>query len=169
MDVLPTIADVLGIELPWQVDGRSVFAPGGPQQHEVSVLKGSAEAVSAPLAEVLRKRHARLALQLGLFGSGTPASSLYGVGRYRSLLGRRVGAVPAGGRVALDHGRSPLELSGVAQGVSNVAIEVGGRIVAVDPVYGGRFWALLPRPSSDFAVLGVSGDPGAPHFTLLRA
>ena len=168
MDVLPTIADVLGIKLAWKVDGRSVLAPGGPQQQDVSVLKGSAEAVSAPLAEVLRKRYATLARQVALFGSGTPPWSLYGVGRYRSLLGRRAGPVPAGGRVALDHGRSPLEVSGVAPGVSDVAIEVGGRIVAVDPVYGGRFWALLPRPSSDFAVLAVSGDPGAPHVALLR-
>jgi Sulfatase len=168
MDVLPTIADVLGIDLPWKVDGRSVFAPGGPQEHEVSVLKGSAEAVSAPLADVLRKHHATLARQLALFGSETPAASLYGVGRYRSLLGRRVGDVPAGGRVNLDHGRSPLEVSGVARGVSDVAIEAGGRIVAVDPVYGGRFWALLPRPARSFSILAVSGGPRSVRLSRLR-
>jgi hypothetical protein len=70
--------------------------------------------------------------------------------------------------VRLDHGRSPLEVSGAARGVSDVAIEVGGRIVAVNPVYNGRFWALLPRPAGDVTVLAISGDVGSPRFATLQ-
>jgi hypothetical protein len=168
MDVLPTIASVLGIRVPWRIDGRSVFAPGGPQAHDVWLLKDSGTRVEAPLADVLAERRAALGRQVALFGSGEPASTLFGVGRYRALLGRRVGAVPAGGAVRLDHGRSPLEVSGTVQGVSDVAVAVGGRIVAVDPVYGGRFWALVPQPPRAFDVLEVSGDPRAPRLTRLR-
>jgi len=169
MDVLPTVASVLGITVPWRLDGRSVFAAGGPQQRVVSVLKGSAEPVSAPLPEVLRKRYATLARQLALFGAGEPASRLFGVGPFRGLLGRRVGVPPAAGRVRLDHGDSPLQLSGSVAGTSAVAValEASGRVVAVAPVYGGRFWALLPRPVTRPTLLAVWGEPRSPRLRRL--
>ena len=167
MDVLPTIAAALGIHLRWPVDGRPVFAADGPQRNEVAVLKGSGQAVSAPLPELLRRRDAALARQVALFGSGTPAPSLFGVGRYRKLLGRPVRAVRAAGTVRLDRGRSPLEVSGSAVGVSDVAVAVAGRVAAVVPVYGSRFWALLPAPADSVDVLAVSGDPRAPRLRLL--
>ncbi len=39
VDLLPTIADVLGAELPWEVDGRSVFA--APRPDDVTTVYGS--------------------------------------------------------------------------------------------------------------------------------
>jgi hypothetical protein len=165
VDVVPTIAAVLGVKAPWNLDGRSLLGPVGSRP--VGVYKGSGERVAAPLSGLNRKRWQTLARQLALFGSGEPASTLFGVGRYRALLGRPVGPVPDGGAVKLDHGRSPLEVSGTVSGFGDVAVAVGGRIVAVDQVYGGRFWALLPKPAVSFSVLGISGDPKAPSLVRL--
>lgn len=39
VDLLPTIADVLGVELPWEVDGRSVFAT--PRSDDATTVYGS--------------------------------------------------------------------------------------------------------------------------------
>jgi len=168
MDVLPTIASVLGVRVPWRTDGRPVFAPGGPEEDEVGVLKASGERISAPLRDVLARRHADLAEQLALFGSDEPGSTLFGVGPFRGLLGRAAGRVAADGSVRLDRGRAALEVSGSVEGARAVAVAVGGRIRAVVPVYAGRFWALLPKPARRFDVLAVTGQPRAPKLALLR-
>jgi hypothetical protein len=110
-----------------------------------------------------------LARQLALFGWGRPASSLFGIGRYRALLGQRPRIrTGTAGSVRLDRGRSPLEVSGRVDGATDVAVAVDGRIAAVVPVYDRRFWALLPAPATGVRVLAISGDPRSPRLRRLR-
>jgi sulfatase-like protein len=144
IDVLPTIADVLGVGVPWHVDGRSLRGPGDGD--EVTVRKVSGRVLSAPLRELDRRRYADLRRQLALFGSDEPASSLYGVGPFRGLLGRRV----SGARVTGFHtrGSRPVQLWGRAPGARGVAVVARGHVVATAPVYDGEFWALAPRAGS---------------------
>ncbi len=174
IDILPTIAERLGLRVPWHLDGRSVFTV--PRKSGlVRVIKTDGGGVSAPLGALEARRYRDLARQIGLFGSGTPASALYGVGRYRSLLGRRVtpAALRGGGTVTREHGLAALQVAGtVTGGASAVAVATAGRIRAVVPVlpYGGRreFWAFLPAPATHPLLLAVSGPSRRPVLRRLR-
>ena len=143
IDIVPTLADALGIPIPWHVDGRSLLHPEGPER-DVILIKDGGKRFVVPTAE-LQASHARaLRRQLRLFGS---ASTLFAVGPDRGLFGH---SFEGGPRVTdLD----PVDLSGplvqvsgrVAGPARSVVVVTAGRVVAVDPVAEGRFWALVPR------------------------
>ena len=87
IDVLPTIADVLGVRLPWPVDGKSLRG-SAPRRTQAAVLGEQGRFLRVPLgafeeenAEVMR-RNARW------FGEGR--DSLYEIGEHGSVLGARV-------------------------------------------------------------------------------
>ena len=84
LDILPTIADVLGITIPWHVDGTSVLK-GGAGSPVVDVA-----GVREPYAAALAQRRASLARQLSLFGSGDWGAEFAGTGPYRRLVGASV-------------------------------------------------------------------------------
>jgi len=149
LDLLPTIADVLGVKIPWHVDGTSALA-GGAGSSVVDVA-----GVREPYAAALAQRRASLARQLSLFGSGDWGARLSGTGPYRQLVGRSVSTlavatVPAaaahvdavGSRLLRRFPRrsalvpSPLagSLSGVRAG-QPVALAQNGRIAAVSVAY----------------------------------
>ena len=91
VDVLPTIADVLGLKLPWNVDGRSAFARRGPHRVRLPTFEISHWVDVAP-ARLERARAANRQHQARLFGVGD--RSLFRFGRWRGPLGRRVHGVP---------------------------------------------------------------------------
>jgi hypothetical protein len=164
VDVLPTIADVLGIDVQWPLDGRSVY-DGSQRLGRVVVNKDAGERIEAPLADAVRRRRAALRRQLAIFGSRTSPSGLFGLGRYRGLLGR---TVPSGSarspRVELDFVQRAapglLALGGrVPAEVEAVAVVAGGRVIAVAPVFSGRFWSLAPTTSNEVRVLSLVGPP----------
>jgi hypothetical protein len=129
IDVLPTIADTLGIPIPWRVDGRSALARPKPRLREIVAKKFKhTYLVDTPSYET-RKR-AALARKLALFGDG-----IYAFGPRPDLIGRRV---PAGGREVVvdpDSGFVPSHQAGTIPhgrpgGGRAVAIAVNGRVVA---------------------------------------
>jgi hypothetical protein len=154
VDILPTIADVLGLKIPWHVDGRSALA-GGAGSARVTLLRQS-----APYTAALARRRASLERQLRLFGSGSWGSLFAGTGRYRGLVGRPLSSLrlsAAGGKATIDvvgskllraypAGTTPVPsplagtLSGVRPG-DTLAFALNGRIAAVSVAYrtpGGR-------------------------------
>ncbi len=80
-DVLPTIADALGAEIPWKVEGRSALAEGFEGAETVRIGR-----FSAPFEEMLAARDGSLERQLELFGEG--GWDVYGAGADEGLLGR---------------------------------------------------------------------------------
>ncbi len=189
LDILPTIADVLGITIPWHVDGTSVLK-GGPGSLVVDVA-----GVREPYAAALAQRRASLARQLSLFGSGDWGAEFAGTGPYRRL----VGASVSGLDVASDTSASahldavgsnlvrrfprnstlvPSPLAGTLSGVKPgqaVALAVNGRIEAVSVTYrnpgGGpvRFSELVGENAfrvgrNAIRVYVVSSDPAAPRL-----
>jgi hypothetical protein len=176
VDVLPTIAEVVGADATWHLDGRSLLRSRPGAEPQVAVYSAADEAVTADPRELAARRDRTLARQVELFRSG-----LYGIGPRPDLLGRVVdglAAVADEARVRLyaDGFYDPAArvvptsiaggLSGVTAG-GDVAIAVNGRIWAVAPSFeqGGntRFSALLPptafRPGdNDIRVFLVSGD-----------
>lgn len=183
VDVLPTIARAVRAHLPWRVDGHPL-GPAGPARPLVTVRKNSGERVSAPLAVLVALRARTLRRQVVLFGSGERVGRLYGLGRYRRLLGRRIGRVARlqGARVSIaDAGRlrafnlaaaePVVQVHGRVTGarVPAVAVGVNGLVAAVVPAFAGEFWALIPRASfRDGAnlveVLAPTGPPSAPQL-----
>ena len=144
IDILPTLADASRVRIPWQVDGHSLLGPR-PAEPTVILVKDKGKRFTIPAAGLLRLREQALRRQLRLFGSGGPSSSLFAVGRDRALLGH---SFEGGRRVSridpIDLSSPVVQVSGRATGRS-VAVVAGGRVVAVDPVVQGRFWALVPR------------------------
>jgi Sulfatase len=158
VDVLPTIAAALGLRIPWHVDGQDALSPHF-REPEVTLAKDRGKRFVIPTATLQERRELALRRQLRLFGSDEPVTSLYGVGRFGSLLGRRVRdlELPAPAKTSLD----PLDRTGAVVQVSGnvdgaagaVAVAARGHVVAVVPAERGRFWALVPRTN-----LG-RGDP----------
>ena len=85
VDVLPTIADVLGVRLPWPVDGRSGFSNS---RASVELVKGGGRTLTHDAGELTARTHALVRRWTAVFGAGTPLTSLYGVGPAQGLVGR---------------------------------------------------------------------------------
>jgi hypothetical protein len=188
LDILPTIADVLGIRIPWHVDGSSALA-GGPGSSRVDVA-----GVSAPYATALTQRRSSLARQLGLFGSGDWGPQFAGTGMYRGLVGRSLAslqpAAPVSARASLDSvgsrllrslpRGSRLVPSPLAGSVSRLrpgaalAFALNGRIAAATEVYrGSKFSALAPESAfhpgrNVLRAFLVTGSAAAPQLHELR-
>jgi hypothetical protein len=94
-DVLPTVADVLGIDLPWVVDGRSAFDRSLPEPEEVIFLnpadaQGGSGLLTMRVKSFLQARDETLRHQLSLFGSLTGTDDLFRIGPFNSLVGRSI-------------------------------------------------------------------------------
>jgi hypothetical protein len=155
LDVLPTIADHLGIDLSWEVEGVSRAREAGRGLRTVR-LNAAPRPLAIPVEELERLRDERVALQSDLFGRTW--ADLYRFGAQPDLIGRRLRDIPLASadrqaEVSLD-GEDwvatdtyvPAFVSGsVAGDLASVAVVVNGRIAAVVSPYSGRFSALLPE------------------------
>jgi hypothetical protein len=146
-DVLPTIADVLGIQIPWRTDGRSAVGRAAGAYPDVVVETAGGDEVVGELDDLVDRRAAALARQVDLFGEGHHDPGLYGIGPRPELLGRPVDGLAlatAGGAPTFtsygdtaydpDSPVAPVRVAGRVEGApagEDVAIAVNGRIVAV--------------------------------------
>jgi hypothetical protein len=148
IDVLPTIADVLDIDVPWQMDGTSLLTPRARKRY---VLVGDKETFTPEVEALIARRTTALRQRLSLLGSGTGAPGLFGLGPNRELLGRDVDALALGEirtlSAEIDQERElravdlaaeyvPARLTGHISGGEgeaprDLAVSVNGRIVAV--------------------------------------
>jgi hypothetical protein len=142
-DILPTIAGAVGVRIPWQVDGHSLLA-ARPPERDVVLIKDAGRRFVVPAAAIEARREAALRRQLALFGSDQPSSALFALGPDRKLLGRAFhSGRPVTDLDPIDRSGSLVQVSGRAHGRSAVVV-ANGRVVAVDPIVDGRFWALAP-------------------------
>jgi hypothetical protein len=146
IDIVPTIADALGVRIPWHVDGRSVLG-GSPAERDVVLIKDGGRRFVMPTAKLQARRERALRRQLRLFGSGEPLSTLYAVGQGRERVNHSIEGRPLDVQLdAIDLSGDPVQVSGpVPEAIRAVAVVVGGKVVAVAPAAAGRFWALVPR------------------------
>jgi hypothetical protein len=61
IDIVPTIADELGIEVPWKLDGRSLLEPGRPYPSRVVVASHTGATVTSPWRRVKAERDEMIA------------------------------------------------------------------------------------------------------------
>lgn len=170
-EVLPTLADVLGVRLPWRADGRSGFSAAVGRRSSVEVLRRTGKPIVLAAREFERRRAAAVARQGALFGSG--GSRLYGIGPNPELIGRAVNDLPVGradgahaqfkrrdrlGAYDPRSGFSPSHVVGqvrdprpAGRETRELAVGVNGRIAAVAESYRSRdgeeeyFSALVPE------------------------
>jgi hypothetical protein len=190
-DLVPTIADVLGVRIPWHVDGVSLR--GAPVSRLVSVSKldgdpvaGDPRAVEAGVLRTARRN-------AGLFGQGH--DSMNRVGPFTELIGRSIESLrwarSTRSRVSIANGALfddvrpssgfvPVRIAGVVSGDvarqgEPLAVVVDGRICTTTRSYelDGRdaFEALIPETSfhdggNAVEIYSVSRSHGA--FRLLR-
>jgi hypothetical protein len=192
IDILPTIADVLGVQIPWSVDGHSLFEPGR-ETADVRVGKRDGSFVTAPSEEVDRLMAATVRRKTRLFGSGS--DSLYDRGSSRELLGRPIRELPTVAsedvRVRFDYQQSfahidrssyvPARLIGTMSGLEGsarrvIVVAVNGRVAALGETYrlDGRlrFSALIPPSSfrdgfNTVELFLLDGPKASPQFVGL--
>ena len=179
LDLVSTIADVLGVRVPWRHDGRSAFSRLTSRRQVIELPKRDFDGIVTISGEELSRRRARRRLaRARIFGTGRqsirrygdPWAAAYRIGPNRSLLGRRAapltsGVAAAGAQVyppglvrRLPRGRRSEvvptlvtgELTGDVPGAErDLAIAVNGRIAAV-----GRSFHLV-RPEHEYFSLLV--------------
>ena len=165
VDVVPTVADVLGVELPWDVDGRSLLGPP-VRRTRVSVGAMNGTFLHEALARFEHDVRATVRRNWRFFGEGH--QSLYAIGLHQELLGTSVRSrgskqdvrVAIEGAEALAHVRKassfvPSRIFGVVVHGEigpnvELAIAVNGRVRALTRCFRGvdgrqRFRALVPE------------------------
>jgi hypothetical protein len=177
VDVLPTIADVLGIDVPWRMDGTSLRSPRAREQY---VLVGDRETFTVNAATLLARRAQAL----------RERPSLFGIGPNPELLGRSVGELDiaaAGGLAAevdqagelsavdLESDYVPVRLTGGIEGGDgprDLALAVNGRIEAVARSYlvegEERLSVLFPEAALREGVNDAALFEVTPALVLLR-
>ena len=167
IDVLPTIADVIGVRIPWRVDGHSLRAR--PIERRVAVAGASTGTFSASVEAVAHDVGATARRNASLFGEG--ADSLYRLGPHKRLIGRPIESLSVsrrgGGRIHIDNVDQfedvrtssafvPARIIGriedeTVRAGSPLAIAVGGRVAVTTSAFewGGAvaFATLVPESS----------------------
>jgi Sulfatase len=69
IDVVPTIADVLHIRMPWKLDGRSLLSPNRPRPSEIVIHTSTGTIVQAPWSYVRAEFDKTVVRKTRLFGS----------------------------------------------------------------------------------------------------
>jgi hypothetical protein len=158
IDVLPTVADHLGVDVPWPVDGRSVRAAAGPTGKGVRIFRGPVESKRSEYLTfdgVVGYR--RLLGEAVGADIGSGPLELYRFGRLGHLVGMRTDQYELGppnlaGRfergpfrpVDPDDPTLPVYVTGIVQASSPVTVAV-----AVNGVIGAWCDAAYPRAGSD--------------------
>ena len=177
LDVVPTIADLLGTRPRWRHDGRSAFAPVTSRRREVALpTRDFSKVIRIGLPELQRRRAANRRRRAELVGTGAESNLLYGspwaalyrVGSHPELVGREVSDLPTAPAGALSAGVANAGLlrhvsaddeivptrvtgrilGGPPAGLRDVAVAVDGRVWAT-----GRSFRLDGRPYEYYSLL----------------
>lgn len=186
VDILPTIADVLGMRLPFPVDGRSLLAADEfPRESWTFIDRNLTKVTRSEVTDLRTSSAASLARRLARFGSGS-LSAFYTVPGTADLIGRQLDSLPrrAGkvratlarpqdfAAVELSQQTLPLYVRGKLQVdlARPLAIVVNGRIAATTMPYSERgstvFATLIPEDAlregrNDVGVFIVERKEGA--------
>jgi hypothetical protein len=167
VDVVPTIADVVGVRLPWRADGRSLLAKRRPSDARLRIYSEFSEKFfSVDRGSLQRQRDAAVRRNARRFGRGTSTLELFELGPRPDLLGRTISAMRGAGfrRLPVDLAEQqalrsvnpkasvlPASLHGTLEAGrpgDELAVVLNGRVVATARSYRSRrklrFVALAP-------------------------
>jgi sulfatase-like protein len=187
IDVLPTVAQLLGTSLPWKVEGIPAGRRAGDPGTPIDVDHQGEWKTTLSFGRVVAMRNARERREETLLGSS--ADAVYRLGSDKRLVGRRLATLdvlPAApgqraqvdgdadyAHVAPDSGLVPAYVSGAVNGLApgdEVAVAIDGRVQATTRVRhegdADVFAALVPEASLSagshvvavFRVLSTTGQ-----------
>jgi hypothetical protein len=90
IDILPTIADMLGIDIPWELDGASLLRKGNPRAARYAWLMSDRK----EFGSLIDPDFLALEQKVALFGTGG-WDAVYNFGPHRHLIGTAVDSWPA--------------------------------------------------------------------------
>ena len=184
IDILPTIADVLGIELPITLDGHSLADPAAPERDKKQFWNDDGRSV---VDARFNEKYWTLDRMLHMFGDGSDAGRLFRIGPNSGLVGQEVTNVVAvressfslelvhpRNDAAADSNYMPCYLDGRLRppppSPIELAVAVNGTIRAVTRTYTDKgmkdvFTAMLPESSlvpgeNEFVIYVVSDEAG---------
>ena len=160
IDIVPTVARVLGIELPYEADGQPISEIVA--ERPVRVANSFRQIVEMPISGLLAQREIVLGDAARALGART---SLFALGPRSDLIGRRAPAARGSGgahidrrldfdRVRLGAAKLPAFVNGTVRGSlagEVIAIGVNGRIAATCRAFrfrGRTRWGAVIRPST---------------------
>jgi len=188
-DVLPTMADRLGVDLPWPTAGRPADSAPSGGQIALQPQYGDAD-LTMPFDEYLRRRDKLVGWMVDDFGEGP--EGLYRSGPDADLIGRGVeGLAAAGGSFEVDGGGLlstvdpdgpivPSLVSGQVTGVpagARLAVAVDGQVAAQAVRFAdgdvARFSAVVPpgafaAGANSVDLVVISGGGAGRRLALLR-
>ncbi len=139
IDIVATIADVLDADIPWPIDGRSLYADHPTRIGDVIIYRNKGTDLEDFLEIPNRpdEKYRTLERKLAIFGAGKPIEDLYSIGNYGWLVGRRTSeftAAPAPDvSVALD---DAWVYNDVRPDGPFVPAQITGRLTAKTPFHG---------------------------------
>ncbi len=96
IDILPTMADILGMDIPWPVDGQSALDPSVAERQQKAVYAAYTSKKLLTFPATSLDVRVTLERKLTLLGSGAVSEKLFKIGPYSELVGRRVADVAVG-------------------------------------------------------------------------
>jgi hypothetical protein len=197
IDVLPTIAKLVGFKIPWKVDGVPAGERTGDQK---TFMWAKTTAFGVGIASNVTYdgapgEHQMLADNVdGITEPGDPALRLYRVAPQGVLVGHTVTSLDVGApgrgdatlaqldalhKVNLSSGSVPALVWGTLDHAGTVAIAVNGKIGGVSPTFrdgnvANRFAMMVPDSllrdgSNDVALYEVTGSASSPQLHRLTA
>jgi Sulfatase len=174
VDIVPTVAELLGTKVWWKHDGRSVFSAAAKRRERVTLSRRDfSRVISFSRADFERRRHELRLWRARKYGTGAQSELLFGdpwatayrIGPHPELIGRPVSHLAAGtarARIAnlglladVEPSKEVLptrvtgRLPGTPRGtMRDLAVAVNGRIEAV-----GRSFHLRGRRTEFFSLL----------------
>jgi hypothetical protein len=130
VDVLPTMAETLGVRLPWRIDGRSLLGPPRPDGNrrvyrwteQDASSNGPYQEFDGPTGFAAVRRAAAST------AGGDPALRLYRIGPYGALVGRRV--------TSLLDPSAPASVGRISDRRAFQRVDAGGRDISWAYVHG---------------------------------
>ncbi len=190
MDIVPTIAAMLGTKLPYDTVGKSLLGPPDPSTVKRAIHNPKdSVAPTGPFVD-FNATEGRARILKAAAAPGDPADPLrvFRIGPFAPLVGKQVAALPAGAPVTM---RATVEAPGLTRefrsadreiacfvegtlddaAPHNVAIALNGTVLAVSPTgideQGPSFFAALPETSfvegtNTITLYSVEGTPDRP-------
>lgn len=90
IDILPTMADILGIEIPWEMDGRSLLDETDRGASEIVLTNPRKEKLRFMAKSIYELRREAQRWKQDVFGPITTVDKLYSIGPHRELIGQPI-------------------------------------------------------------------------------